>query len=208
MSHQQESCSWMTPGVAAPYSKATNSNNNHPPDIAIRWSQSFLKRRLTIKVKWGRGVIGLSKVKEERRRKKQCSRLKVKTQRTRSLTNDIIYDDDCCTGPPDRMSHRKWRETKQHLIWSDGSDWLLLSFSPFPVRHPVRWPCSVHVTRAPLERNHQFNSWRTKYCSTHLELLYICRSRPEYPFKGVRLVCTTGIFTFTHTYSYNEWCGR
>ena len=25
---------------------------------------------------------------------------------------------------------------------SPGSAWLLLSFSPFPVRHPVRSPCS------------------------------------------------------------------
>ena len=40
-----------------------------------------------------------------------------------------------------RMSHRKWRETKQQLIWwpsraRSGSAWLLISFSQFPVRHP------------------------------------------------------------------------
>ena len=35
-----------------------------------------------------------------------------------------------------KMSHRKWRETKQQLIWWPGSAWLQLSFSPNPVRHP------------------------------------------------------------------------
>ena len=28
------------------------------------------------------------------------------------------------------MSHRKWRETKQHVVWPSCA-WLLLSFSPF-----------------------------------------------------------------------------
>ena len=43
-----------------------------------------------------------------------------------------------CTGRPHRLSHRKWRETKQQLIlWPDQMAWLLLTFSQFPVRHPI-----------------------------------------------------------------------
>ena len=38
------------------------------------------------------------------------------------------------TAWPNGMSHRKWRETKQPLIW--------LPDMALPVRHPI-WPCSV-----------------------------------------------------------------
>ena len=32
------------------------------------------------------------------------------------LLNHILGEPTRCTGPPDRMSHRKWRESKQQLI--------------------------------------------------------------------------------------------
>ena len=47
--------------------------------------------------------------------------------------------DVLCTGRPDRMLHRNLRETKQSQV--KRSDKLLLSFPPFPARHPVRSHC-------------------------------------------------------------------
>ena len=41
------------------------------------------------------------------------------------------------------MTHRKWKETKQQPgrhSWARQHTWLLLSFFPFPVGHPVAAP--------------------------------------------------------------------
>ena len=57
----------------------------------------------------------------------------------------VEKEGDFCTGPHHRLSHRKWRETKQQpsrLSDRARSGNQLLSFPPFPVGYPVRWPWS------------------------------------------------------------------
>ena len=54
----------------------------------------------------------------------------------------------CTTGRPDRMPHRKWRETKQQPSRARSGRQIscsccMHSFPPFPVRHPVRSLCNA-----------------------------------------------------------------
>ena len=56
----------------------------------------------------------------------------------------LAFRKSITTGPVDRMSHRKWRETKQQLF--SLPDLALpgccLVFLHFLVRHPIRSPCT------------------------------------------------------------------
>ena len=56
------------------------------------------------------------------------------------------------TGPIERMLHRKWGETKQSQV--RPSNQLLLSFPPFPLRHPdYGWALYTAGGRGELEAN-------------------------------------------------------
>ena len=70
------------------------------------------------------------------------------------------------------MSHGKWRETKQSQVGQ--SHQLLLSFPPFPVRHPVRSPCISHsFVRI---------AWRSDFDSaSELKSFFILFSRSFWP---------------------------